>query len=166
MLTKRLRLHWPGQDAFGQRDIDSLMLELDGTPNKAKLGANAHLGRLSLATARAAAELLQIPLYRYLGGCNAHLLPVPMMNILNGGEHADNNLNIQECMMVPHGADSFKEALRMGAEVFHSLKKVLSEEGKNTAVGDEGGFAPAVDSNEEGLSVIMKAIEKAGIQTG
>ncbi|MBN2328850.1 MAG: phosphopyruvate hydratase [Candidatus Omnitrophica bacterium] len=154
-----------GQDVFEQRDIDFLMLEMDGTPNKAKFGANAILG-VSLATARAAAELLQIPLYRYLGGCNAHLLPVPLMNILNGGEHADNNLDIQECMIVPHGAENFKEALRMGAEVFHNLKKVLASQGKNTAVGDEGGFAPAVDSNEEGLSVIVEAIKKAGYEPG
>lgn len=154
-----------GQDVLEQREIDFLMLEMDGTPNKAKLGANAILG-VSLAAARAAAELLQIPLYRYLGGCNAHLLPVPLMNILNGGEHADNNLDIQECMIVPHGAESFKEALRMGAEVFHNLKKVLASQGKNTAVGDEGGFAPAVDSNEEGLSVIVEAIKKAGYEPG
>ncbi len=154
-----------GQDVFEQRTIDALMLEMDGTPNKAKLGANAILG-VSLAVARAAAALLQIPLYRYLGGCNAHLLPVPLMNILNGGQHADNNLDIQECMIVPHGATSFREALRMGVEVFHNLKQVLSKQGKNTAVGDEGGFAPAVDSNEERLSVIMEAIKKAGYEPG
>jgi enolase 1/2/3 len=154
-----------GQDVFQQRGIDALMLEMDGTDNKEKLGANAILG-VSLAIARAAAELLQIPLYRYLGGCNAHTLPVPLMNILNGGEHADNNLDIQECMIVPHGASSFKEALRMGAEVFHNLKKVLAEQGKNTAVGDEGGFAPAVDSNEQGLAVIVDAIKLAGYKPG
>ena len=154
-----------GQDVFQQRGIDALMLEMDGTDNKGKLGANAILG-VSLAVARAAAELLQIPLYRYLGGCNAHTLPVPLMNILNGGEHADNNLDIQECMIVPHGASSFKEALRMGAEVFHNLKKVLAEQGKNTSVGDEGGFAPAVDSNEQGLAVIVDAIKLAGYKPG
>ncbi len=154
-----------GQDVLEQRAIDFLMLEMDGTPNKSKLGANAILG-VSLAVARAGAALLQVPLYRYLGGCNAHLLPVPLMNILNGGQHADNNLDIQECMIVPHGACCFKEALRMGAEVFHNLKQVLSKQGKNTAVGDEGGFAPAVESNEEGLSVIVEAIKKAGYKPG
>lgn len=154
-----------GLDAMDQRGVDNLMLELDGTPNKSKLGANAILG-VSLAVSRAAANLRRMPYYRYLGGANAHILPVPLMNILNGGEHADNNLNIQECMIVPHGASCFKEALRMGSEVFHNLKKVLSDQGKNTAVGDEGGFAPAVDSNEEGLSVIIQAIEKAGYKPG
>ncbi|MDP8242694.1 MAG: phosphopyruvate hydratase [Candidatus Hinthialibacter antarcticus] len=154
-----------GMDVLSQRDVDGKMLDLDGTKNKSKLGANAILG-VSLATARAAANLLGVPLYRYLGGANAHMLPVPMMNILNGGEHADNNLDIQECMIIPHGAETFSEALRMGAEVFHTLKKVLADEGKNTAVGDEGGFAPDVKSNEEGLSVIIKAIEKAGYKPG
>lgn len=154
-----------GHDVFDQRGIDRLMIEMDGTPNKSQLGANAILG-VSLAVSRAAAGLLEIPYYRYLGGCNAHLLPVPLMNILNGGQHADNNLDFQECMIVPHGASSFREALRMGAEVFHGLKKVLSEQGKNTAVGDEGGFAPAVESNEEGMAVIMQAIEKAGYKPG
>ncbi len=154
-----------GFDALDQRGIDQLMIDLDGTPNKSKLGANAILG-VSLAVARAAANLRRLPFYRYLGGTNAHIIPVPLMNILNGGEHADNNLDIQECMIVPHGAPSFKEALRMGAEVFHTLKKVLSSQGKMTAVGDEGGFAPAVDSNEDGLSVIIEAIEKAGYKAG
>lgn len=154
-----------GCDVFEQRAIDFEMLELDGTSTKSKLGANAILG-VSLAVARAAAALLQIPVYRYLGGCNAHQLPVPLMNILNGGQHADNNLDIQECMIVPHGAKSFREALRMGAEVFHNLKQVLCSQGKNTAVGDEGGFAPEVASNEEGLSVIMEAIKKAGYKPG
>lgn len=154
-----------GFDVFEQRAIDFQMLEMDGTPTKSKLGANAILG-VSLAVARAAAAFLQVPLYRYLGGCNANLLPVPLMNILNGGQHADNNLDIQECMIVPHGAPSFKEALRYGAEIFHNLKQVLSKQGKNTAVGDEGGFAPAVASNEEGLSVIMEAIKKAGFEPG
>ncbi|RJP25816.1 MAG: phosphopyruvate hydratase [Candidatus Omnitrophota bacterium] len=154
-----------GFDALDQRGVDKFMLELDGTPNKSKLGANAILG-VSLAVARAAANLRRLPFYRYLGGANSHVLPVPLMNILNGGAHADNNLDIQECMIVPHGACCFKEALRMGAEVFHTLKKVLSSQGKNTAVGDEGGFAPAVDSNEDGLSVILQAIEKAGYKPG
>jgi enolase len=154
-----------GFNVLDQRNLDHAMLDMDGTPNKSKLGANAILG-VSLAAARAAANLLDIPLYRYLGGANAHLLPVPMMNILNGGSHADNNLDFQECMIIPHGAENFREALRMGAEVFHQLKKVLHDQGKNTAVGDEGGFAPAVDSNEEGLSVIMTAIEKAGYVPG
>ncbi|MBI1387320.1 MAG: phosphopyruvate hydratase [bacterium] len=154
-----------GMDVLAQRELDGAMLELDGTDNKNKLGANAILG-VSLASAKAAANMLGIPLYRYLGGANAHMLPVPMMNILNGGQHADNNLDVQECMIIPHGAESFKEALRMGAEVFHSLKKVLAEQGKNTAVGDEGGFAPEVASNEEGISVILSAIEKAGYKPG
>ena len=154
-----------GMDVLSQRELDGKMLELDGTKNKSKLGANAILG-VSLASARAAANLLGVPLYRYIGGANAHMLPVPMMNILNGGEHADNNLDIQECMIIPHGADTFAEALRMGVEVFHTLKKVLADEGKNTTVGDEGGFAPEVKSNEEGLTVIVKAIEKAGYKPG
>ncbi|MEW6238089.1 MAG: phosphopyruvate hydratase [Candidatus Omnitrophota bacterium] len=154
-----------GYNALDQLGVDRLMLQLDGTPNKSKLGANAILG-VSLAAARAAANMKGLPLYRYLGGASTFMLPVPMMNILNGGQHADNNLDIQECMIIPHGAPSFKEALRMGSEVFHTLKKVLSEEGKNTAVGDEGGFAPEVASNEEGLSVIIKAIEKAGYKPG
>ncbi len=154
-----------GHDTCDQRGIDRLMLDLDGTPNKSKLGANAILG-VSLAAARAATTFFEVPFYRYLGGANAHLLPVPLMNILNGGEHADNNLDIQECMIVPHGAKSFKEALRMGAEVFHNLKKVLAAQGKNTAVGDEGGFAPEVDSNEEGLAIIVDAIAKAGYKPG
>ena len=154
-----------GLDCMDQRGVDRVMLELDGTPNKSSLGANAILG-VSLAVSRAAANFRRMPYYRYLGGANAHILPVPLMNIINGGAHADNNLDFQECMIVPHGASSFKEALRMGAEVFHNLKKVLNEQGKNTAVGDEGGFAPAVDNNEEGISVIIKAIEKAGYKPG
>ncbi len=154
-----------GWDVLDQRGIDKKMIAMDGTPNKSKFGANAILG-VSLAVARAAANMQYLPFYRYLGGTNAHVIPVPLMNILNGGAHADNNLDIQECMIVPHGATTFKEALRMGAEIFHNLKKVLSDEGKNTAVGDEGGFAPAVASNEEGLSVIVKAIEKAGYKPG
>jgi enolase len=154
-----------GMDALDQVGIDKLMIELDGTENKGKLGANAILG-VSMAVARAAADYLGLPLYVYLGGFNAKTLPVPMMNILNGGKHADNNVDIQEFMIMPVGAESFREALRMGAEVFHSLKAVLKEKGLNTAVGDEGGFAPNLSSNEEALQVIMQAIERAGYQPG
>ena len=150
-----------GMDATDQIAIDSLMIELDGTANKGKLGANAILG-VSLAVARAAAESLGMPLWRYIGGVNGFQLPVPMMNILNGGEHADNNVDIQEFMVMPVGAKSFSEALRMGAEVFHNLKQVLADRGLNTAVGDEGGFAPNLDSNEDAIKVIIEAIEKAG----
>ncbi len=154
-----------GIDVLEQKLIDEIMIRLDGTENKAKLGANAILG-VSMACARAAAESLGLPLYRYLGGTFAHVLPVPMMNILNGGEHADNNVDLQEFMVMPVGAGSFKEALRMGAETFHALKKVLHDKGLNTAVGDEGGFAPNLQSNEEALQVIMEAIEKAGYKPG
>ncbi|MGI6150218.1 MAG: phosphopyruvate hydratase [Limnochordia bacterium] len=154
-----------GMDAFDQIAIDKLMIELDGTPNKGKLGANAILG-VSLAVARAAAQALGMPLYRYIGGVNGCQLPVPMMNILNGGAHADNNVDIQEFMIMPVGAKSFREALRMGAEVFHNLKKVLASKGLNTAVGDEGGFAPNLGSNEEAIQVIMEAIEQAGYKPG
>lgn len=154
-----------GMDALEQRAVDSLMLQLDGTPTKSKLGANAILG-VSMATAKAAAEALEIPLYRYIGGTNAHTLPVPMMNILNGGAHADNNVDVQEFMAVPAGAKSFREALRMGAEVFHALKKVLKDQGLNTAVGDEGGFAPNLKSNVEAIEVILKAIKAAGYKAG
>lgn len=154
-----------GFDALDQLGIDQLMIELDGTPNKAKLGANAILG-VSIATARAAAEALGLPLYVYLGGFNAKTLPTPMMNILNGGEHADNNVDIQEFMIMPVGAESFSEALQMGAEIFHNLKKVLSGKGYNTSVGDEGGFAPNLGSNEEALSTIIEAIELAGYKPG
>ncbi|HHV71024.1 MAG TPA: phosphopyruvate hydratase [Clostridia bacterium] len=154
-----------GYDALNQGEIDQLLLELDGTPNKSNLGANAILG-VSLAVAKAAANSLGLPLYRYLGGVNARELPVPMMNILNGGKHADNNVDIQEFMIMPAGADSFSNALRMGAEVFHALKKVLQERGLNTAVGDEGGFAPNLQSNEEAIKVIVEAIERAGYQPG
>ncbi len=150
-----------GLDAAEQAQIDNLMIELDGTPNKAKLGANAILGT-SLACAKAAAESYFMPLYRYIGGVSSRVLPVPMMNILNGGKHADNNVDIQEFMIVPHGANSFKDALRMGAEIFHNLKKVLKEKGYATSVGDEGGFAPSLKSNEEAFEVIVEAIEKAG----
>ncbi len=148
-----------------QIDIDNLLIELDGTENKGNLGANAILG-VSMAVAKAAAEELGLPLYQYLGGINARTLPVPMMNILNGGKHADNNVDLQEFMIMPMNALSFREALRMGSEVFHTLKKVLKEKGYNTAVGDEGGFAPDLKSNEEALQVIVQAIEKAGYQPG
>ncbi|MED0755867.1 phosphopyruvate hydratase [Aneurinibacillus thermoaerophilus] len=154
-----------GFDALAQVDIDNLLIELDGTDNKGKLGANAILG-VSMAVARAAADALGVPLYAYLGGFNAKTLPVPMMNILNGGAHADNNVDIQEFMIMPVGADNFVHALRMGAEVFHNLKAVLKEKGLNTAVGDEGGFAPNLSSNEEALQTIIAAIEKAGYKPG
>jgi len=154
-----------GLDALNQREIDSTMRVLDGTKTKSKLGANAILG-VSLATAKAAAEALELPLYRYIGGANAHTLPLPMMNILNGGSHADNNVDIQEFMVMPAGAPSFKEALRMGTEVFHSLKSVLKGKGLNTAVGDEGGFAPNLKSNEEAIEVILESIKKAGYEAG
>src|SRR5262245_39233413 len=154
-----------GQDALEQPAIDQLLLDLDGTPNKGKLGANAILGA-SLAVAHAAAASVGLPLYRYLGGTNAKYLPVPMMNILNGGKHADNNVDFQEFMIMPLGASSFREALRMGAEVFHHLKNVLKERGLNTAVGDEGGFAPSLKSIDEAFEVLAKAIEKAGYKLG
>ncbi len=154
-----------GLDAADQVMVDKTMLEADGTPNKSKLGANAILG-VSLATARAAAEAFGLPLYQYIGGVNAKVLPVPMMNILNGGSHADNNVDLQEFMVSPAGAPNFSEALRMGAEIFHSLKKVLGSKGYNTAVGDEGGFAPDLKSNEEAIEVILEAIHKAGYKAG
>ncbi|KHF34744.1 Enolase [Paenibacillus sp. P1XP2] len=154
-----------GMDALDQLGIDKLMIKLDGTPNKGKLGANAILA-VSMAVARAAADALDLPLYVYLGGFNAKQLPVPMMNIVNGGAHADNNVDVQEFMILPVGALSFKEALRTGAEIFHSLKSVLKGKGLNTAVGDEGGFAPNFTSNEDALSSIMEAIEKAGYKPG
>ena len=154
-----------GMDATAQEDVDRLMIDLDGTPNKGKFGANAILG-VSLAVAKAAAASACLPLYRYLGGCNANILPVPMMNILNGGKHADNNVDFQEFMVMPVGAPSFAEALRMGAETFYTLKKVLKEKGYNTSVGDEGGFAPSLKSNEEALEVVMEAIKKAGYKPG
>lgn len=153
------------EDATDQVGIDRILLELDGTENKSKLGANAILG-VSLATAHAAANALGLPLYQYIGGVNAKTLPVPMMNIINGGSHADNNVDFQEFMIMPVGASTFSEALRTGAEVFHSLKKVLSGKGLNTAVGDEGGFAPNLKSNEEACQVILEAIEKAGYKPG
>lgn len=154
-----------GLDALNQVEIDTLMIKLDGTPNKGKLGANAILA-VSMAVARAAAEALGLPLYTYLGGFNAKQLPVPMMNIVNGGAHADNNVDVQEFMVLPVGAPTFKEALRIGAEIFHNLKAVLNSKGLNTAVGDEGGFAPNFKSNEEALSTIIEAIEKAGYKPG
>lgn len=152
-------------DALDQSYIDSLLCEMDGTPNKGKLGANAILG-VSIAVARAAAAALGIPLYQYLGGVNAKVLPVPMMNVLNGGKHADNNIDLQEFMIVPLGMDSFREALRAGAEIFHMLKKILKEKGLATSVGDEGGFAPNLRSNREPLEMIVQAIEKAGYKPG
>ncbi|MEH7237203.1 phosphopyruvate hydratase [Bacillus sp. JJ1562] len=154
-----------GFDVTDQVSIDQALIELDGTENKGKLGANAILG-VSMAAARAAADFLEIPLYQYLGGFNSKTLPVPMMNIINGGEHADNNVDIQEFMVMPVGAESFKEALRMGTEIFHALKAVLQAKGLNTAVGDEGGFAPNLGSNEEALQTIVEAIEKAGYKPG
>jgi len=154
-----------GMNVMDQIGIDKVLIELDGTENKAKLGANAILG-VSLAAAKAAAEELELPLYQYIGGVNAKQLPIPLMNILNGGKHADNNVDIQEFMVMPVGAESFSHALRIGTEIFHSLKKVLKGKGLNTAVGDEGGFAPDLASNEEALKIIMEAIEKAGYKAG
>lgn len=154
-----------GENVFEQRVIDLKMLALDGTPTKSKLGANAILG-VSLATAQAAAKALNVPLYRYIGGANAHVLPVPMMNIINGGAHSDAPIAFQEFMIRPVGAPSFREGLRMGAEVFHALKKVLHDRGLSTAVGDEGGFAPALNGTEDALDCIMSAITKAGYQPG
>ncbi|WP_028657310.1 phosphopyruvate hydratase [Nocardioides sp. J54] len=154
-----------GLDAADQRLIDQTMLEADGTPNKGKVGANAILG-VSLAVARAAADSADLPLYRYVGGPNAHLLPVPMMNILNGGAHADSNVDIQEFMIAPIGAPTFREALRMGAEVYHALKSVLKAKGLSTGLGDEGGFAPNLESNRAALDLIAEAIDKAGYTLG
>ncbi|MCT4633176.1 MAG: phosphopyruvate hydratase [Firmicutes bacterium] len=154
-----------GDDIFDQVAIDTKLIELDGTPNKGKLGANAILG-VSIAVARAAAESIGLPLYQYIGGVNAKTLPVPMMNILNGGSHADNNVDIQEFMVMPVGAKTFKEALRMGAEIYHNLKAVLKSKNLATGVGDEGGFAPNLASNEDALKVIVEAIEKAGYKPG
>lgn len=154
-----------GYDVFDQVGLDKLLIELDGTPNKGKLGANAILA-VSMAAANAAANCLGLPLFQYLGGVNGKVLPTPMMNILNGGSHADNTVDIQEFMIMPVGADSFREALRMGAEIFHNLKAVLKAKGMNTAVGDEGGFAPNLSTNEEAIQVIIEAIEKAGYKPG
>ncbi len=152
-----------GLDASDQISLDNTMIELDGTPNKTKLGANAILG-VSLAAARACAMAAEMPLYRYIGGVDAHILPVPMMNILNGGRHATNNVDLQEFMVVPLGGSTFRESLRYASEIFHHLKKVLIETGKAAGVGDEGGFAPQLDSNEEALQVIMRAIEASGLR--
>lgn len=157
--------HIIGEDATEQVVVDKILIDLDGTPNKGKLGANAILG-VSMAVCKAAADALGLPLYQYIGGTNAKVLPVPMMNILNGGSHADNNVDLQEFMIMPAGANNFAEALRMGAEIFHNLKGVLKSKGYNTAVGDEGGFAPDLKSNEEALQVIMQAIDKAGYKAG
>lgn len=154
-----------GFSVLEQRQIDSAMIDLDGTPNKEKLGANAILG-VSLAVARAASNALGLPLYRYLGGVNASILPVPCMNVINGGVHADNNIDFQEFMIAPHNASDFRNAMRMGIETFHTLKSVLSKKGYNTGVGDEGGFAPNLKSNEEAIEIILEAIEKAGYQPG
>lgn len=154
-----------GLDARDQREIDRVMMEIDGTPNKAKIGANAILG-VSLAVAKAAAQSAELPLYAYLGGPNAHVLPVPMMNILNGGSHADSNVDIQEFMIAPIGAPTFREALRVGAEVYHTLKTVLQERGLSTGLGDEGGFAPNLESNAAALDLIVEAIERAGYKPG
>lgn len=154
-----------GVSIFEQIYIDNLMLEIDGTKNKSKLGANAILG-VSMAVAKAAAEEMGQPLYRYIGGVNAHVLPVPMMNILNGGSHADNSIDFQEFMIMPVGAETFSEGLRMGVETFHQLKKVLSKKGYSTNVGDEGGFAPNIKSNKEAIEIVLQAIEKAGFRPG
>lgn len=161
VLSKELE----GMYVNDQALIDGKMLDLDGTPNKANLGANAILG-VSLAASKAASAELGVPLYRYVGGCNANLLPLPMMNIINGGSHADNSIDFQEFMIMPAGAETFSESLRMGAEVFHHLKKVLSKMGHSTNVGDEGGFAPNLSSNDEAVEVILKAIENAGYRPG
>ncbi|MFQ8704427.1 MAG: phosphopyruvate hydratase [Thomasclavelia sp.] len=154
-----------GKEVTNQREIDEAMIALDGTPNKSKLGANAILG-VSLAVAKCAASSLDLPLYRYIGGANSYVLPTPMMNIINGGAHADNNVDFQEFMIMPVSAPTFKEAIRMGAEVFHALKAVLKGKGLNTAVGDEGGFAPNLASNEEAIKTILEAVEKAGYKPG
>jgi enolase len=154
-----------GKDALAQPAIDRLLIELDGSPNKSNLGANALLA-VSLATARAAANYRKLPLYRYLGGDAANTLPVPMMNIINGGAHADNNVDFQEFMIVPVGAERFSEALRMGAEIFHTLKSVLKKKGYATSVGDEGGFAPNLKSNDEAIETILEAIAQSGYRAG
>jgi len=154
-----------GLNALDQRELDATLIDLDGTPNKAKLGANAILG-VSLGAAHAAAAELAIPLYRHVGGTNAHVLPVPMLNVINGGEHADNNVDIQEFMVMPVGAASFSEALRWGVETYHMLKKVVGDRGLSTSVGDEGGFAPNLSSNEEALALLVEAIEGTGLRAG
>ena len=154
-----------GQNVLEQAEIDYKMIELDGTPNKGRLGANAILG-VSLACAKAAASSSGLPLYRYIGGSNARVMPVPMMNILNGGSHADNNVDIQEFMIMPFGAESFAESLRMGTEIFHKLKSILNSKGKSTGIGDEGGFAPDLESNKAALELIMEAVEQSGYRPG
>ncbi len=164
-VNTRIAAEVVGLDATRQRELDQIMIDLDGTPNKAELGANAILG-VSLASCKAAANAAELPLFQYLGGCNARTLPVPMMNILNGGEHADNNVDLQEFMIMPVGAPSFREGLRWCAEIFHALKKVLAGKGLSTAVGDEGGFAPNLGSNEEALQAIVEAIDAAGYAPG
>ena len=164
-VNEKIAYEVEGLDALDQNLIDETLLKLDGTPNKSNLGANATLA-VSLAAARAAAAFLEVPLYRYLGGTNAKTLPVPMMNIINGGAHADNNVDFQEFMVMPVGAESFSEALRAGAEIFHNLKSVLKSRGLATSVGDEGGFAPNLKSNEEAIETILEAIEKAGYTAG
>jgi enolase len=164
-VNEKIAYELEGADVLDQTLIDETMIELDGTENKSKLGANAILS-VSLAAARAAAAYLDMPLYRYIGGTNARTLPTPMMNIINGGSHADNNVDFQEFMIMPVGAESFSEALRAGAEIFHNLKKVLKSRGYSTAVGDEGGFAPNLKSNEEAVETILEAIEKAGYEAG
>jgi enolase len=164
-VNERIGNELKGLDALRQTEVDHRLIQLDGSPNKGKLGANAILA-VSLAVARAAAEALEIPLYRYLGGVNSRLLPVPMMNILNGGSHADNNVDFQEFMVIPVGTSRFSECIRLGVEVFHNLKKVLSKKGYSTAVGDEGGFAPSLRSNEEAIEVILEATSQAGFTPG
>ena len=164
-VNEKITYELEGLDALDQTLIDQKMIELDGTDNKSNLGANAILA-VSMATARAAAAFLELPLYRYIGGANAKTLPVPMMNILNGGAHADNNVDFQEFMVMPVGAESFKEALRTGAEIFHTLKGVLKSRGYSTSVGDEGGFAPNLKSNDEAVETILEAIDKAGYKAG
>ena len=164
-VNEAIREELIGESVFEQRDLDQMMIDLDGTDNKKKLGANAILG-VSMAVAKAAAQEAGQPLYRYIGGVNAHVLPVPMMNILNGGSHADNSIDFQEFMIVPLGADTFSEGLRMGVETFHHLKKVLSSKGYSTNVGDEGGFAPNIKSNDEAIEIVLESIEKAGYRPG
>ena len=164
-ITENLGHHLIGLESTDQAAIDQLLIELDGSPNKGNLGANALLG-ISMACARASARSLGLPLYRYIGGSNARTLPVPMMNIINGGAHADNNVDVQEFMILPVGFERFSDGLRCGAEVFHTLKKVLKGRGLNTAVGDEGGFAPNLGSNEEALKLMVEAVEKAGYKLG
>ena len=164
-VNKKIAKEIEGKEFQNQRELDYMMIGMDGSPNKANLGANAILS-VSMAYARASASAAGIPLYRYLGGSNAHLLPVPCMNIINGGKHADNNVDFQEFMIAPHGAPSFTEAIRMGVEVFHTLKGILKEKGYNTGIGDEGGFAPNLKSNEEAVEVILEAISKAGYKPG